>query len=137
MKNISIFWILLFVYGCDVAKEDSYCHHNLTVINKSDTTVIYAILAYTSADNEKCFLSKRAELMPNESYDEQLLTSCWEGDIETRGFEFYIVDPSKFNTADFYDCDSVRFKNKILEHYILTKADLSMLKASNFTIRYP
>ena len=68
--------------------------------------------------------------------DKRSTRGCWEKKlINGVNFEFYVVDPVKYNTTNvFYNCDSIEVKNKILKRYSLTLDDL---KKSNYTIHYP
>jgi hypothetical protein len=117
-------------------KEGPDCHFGLTITNKSDKKVLYALrLTYAMEDN-KCRLDYPEELSPNASLTESRKGACWEEILSVRDFEFFIVDPDHFNQGFFYNCDSIEHYNTVLKHYILTKEDIEELKRNNFTITY-
>ena len=137
MKNkLLILVSMLVLLSSTCKKEGEDCHKVITIINNSSSKVIYSTILYDALISSNCFLSKRAELDPYESYEESL-RMCWEDELEQRNYEFFIVDPLFFNEGGFYDCDSIEYKNTILKHYNLSVNDLEMLKENNFTITYP
>lgn len=113
-------------------KESPSCHHNIVIKNNSRDPVLYAERSITGVSSIKCLL-QGFSIMPKEDikYD---LKYCWE-DALSKGktFELYIVDPEQYNKNEFYDCDSIEIKNKVLKHYVLTLDDL---KRNDFTITY-
>lgn len=137
MKLLFLTLLGLIIFSASTCqKEEKNCHKTITVINNSNSKVIYSTILYDALNSSKCLLSKRAELEPDESYEENL-KMCWEDELKQRDFEFFIIDTLNFNESGFYGCDSIEYKNKILKHYILTKDDLEVLKQNNFTITYP
>lgn len=110
------------------------CHKAITITNKSQDTVLYALVLTHGEDG--CRLTEEARLAPGDHHVQNLRT-CWEDELEFRNFEMYIVDPNSFYTGDFYACDSIPIKNTILKHFVLTKDDLPTLKTSEFTLTYP
>jgi hypothetical protein len=134
MKRLTVFIALLFILSSSKCKkEGDNCHYGIVITNKSSSKVIYSKIGTLATDSSKCLLSKRAELQPNESYEETLRMS-WEVELTYRNLEFYIVDPANFNQGGFYNCDSIEQYNRVLKHYALT---LDNLKAMNFTVTYP
>lgn len=131
-----LFLCLILLSASTCQKEGKDCHKTITIINHSNSKVIYSTILYDALNSSNCLLSKRAELNPDESCEERL-KMCWEDELKQRDFEFFIVDTLNFNEGGFYDCDSIEYKNKILKHYILSKDDLEVLKQNNFTITYP
>lgn len=127
----SIFCLLIFL-SSTCKKEGDNCHKNIIIKNNSAYTVLYALRFTTGVTNTKCFL-EGFNLTPNETvkYDSKY---CWEDKLSNgKTVEFYIVDPIKYNTKPFYNCDSIEIKNKVLKHYVLTLNDL---KRDDFMVIY-
>lgn len=131
MKQIMFILISIILMSGNCKKEGKDCHRSITIINKS---IIYSTKLIDGANTSTCLLTKNSTLQNNEIYEERL-NSCWESRLTNNNtFEFYIVDPIKFNMGGFYTCDSLEIKNKILKHYNLTLDDL---KNMNWTVTYP
>jgi hypothetical protein len=124
--------VLMSLAACE--REGPNCHKAITLTNKSKDTVLYALILTHGQDG--CLLRQKARLAPGEQYVQDLRV-CWEDELEFRNFEMFIVDPDSLYTRDFYPCDSIPMKNKILKHFILTQDDLSTLKDNGFSITYP
>lgn len=132
MKTIFIITVLFLTLSASLCNKEE-CHRTITIKNVSSQKVIYSSILYDGLNPSKCLLTKNAELNSNDFYIQES-RSCWEDRLKNRNFEFYIVDPSNFNTGSFYSCDSIEIKNTILKHYVLTLDDL---KQSNFIVTYP
>lgn len=133
MRYILFLLLALPLTSSKCKKED--CNKVITIKNLSNQKVIYSTVLYDGSNPAMCFLTRNAELNPNETYDERL-RMCWEVELKERNFEFYIVDPANFNEGTFYNCDSIELRNIILRHYVITESDLDNLRANNFTITY-
>ena len=118
-------------------KDGDDCNRTIIIKNSSSQNIIYSTKGTLGTNPSKCVLTKRAELQPDELYNETLLRMCWDEELKYRNLEIYIVDPENFNQNGFYDCDSIPFYNIILQHYILTQIDIEMLSHNNWTITYP
>lgn len=131
LTNLALLAFILGTLGCTNPDE---CHKAITLTNKSQDTVLYALVL--THGQEGCLLAQEARLAPGNQHV-QNLRECWENELDMRNFEIFLVDPHNFNQGDFYSCDSIFMKNKVLKHYVLTKDDLPNLKANGFQLSYP
>ena len=132
MKNFIIL-IFCFLFLTSVkCKKENECHREITILNKSNRTVICAHNMKNYVGN--CNLSGTV-IKPSESYEDGT-RDCWESEIyDQRYYDLYIIDTSKYNAPMiFFSCDSIEIMNIVLKHYVLT---LDELKKNNFTISYP
>lgn len=130
MKNIFIYIFCILLFSNAKCKKE--CHSEVLIINNSNQDIISALKI--NDPNGNCVLS--GEVIKVGELDKRSTRGCWEKKlINGVNFEFYLVDPVKYNTTNvFYNCDSIELKNKILKYYSLTLDDL---KKSNFTVHYP
>lgn len=134
MKRIIIplFWMILMSSTCK--KEDSDCHAYINIKNRSDKEVVFGISTLNSEG--KCNIDGRTIAVDN-TYKYYPFIGCIENSLKgtNSSMEVYVVDPEKYNNPnEYYDCDSIAIKNRILKQYTLTLDDL---KQNNFTITYP
>ena len=131
-KYILIILGLSLLIGAKCKKDDEECHSEVVCVNNSNDTIIWTMKALSSS-----YLCKLCgdTLFPsqNKKYEKRY---CWEDEFfDNRKLEFYVVDPIKYDGCEeFYNCDSIEIKNKILKYYIL---DLEDLKGMNWTVTYP
>ncbi len=134
MKTIFTCLIFLLTLSASTCRREALnCHYDIEFKNVGNDTVIYA-LKFTSDQATKCVLQGDSVIFGKSI--KQNLKYCWEEELVSgKAFEFYLVDPKKYNQPNiFYPCDSIEINNKVLKHFVLTLEDL---KRTNFTISYP
>lgn len=137
-KSAVIFFLFVLAMSPGTCrKEGPDCHFMLTITNKSDKKVLYAVRLTAATQVNKCRLDYPHELPPNASLGRSHRGACWEEILSVREFEFFIVDPDHFNQGFFYDCDSIEHYNTILKHYVLTHEDVEELERNDFKVTYP
>jgi hypothetical protein len=133
--SIVFFVSLVTIYGC-VKREGPDCHHDIKFINSSPDTVIFARkVQYIQTGAETLCRLEGSKSAPGATAPVNIYRDCWETSLKDgKTFEFYAVDPAKFNSIDFYDCDSIDEKNDILKIFNLSLDDL---EKTNFEVSYP
>src|ERR1039457_595104 len=116
LKSVFFLPIIVLIVNC---VKTPNCHHDLYFQNNSKDTVVWAVKIISGGNSSMCHLDG-VILAPKGIYNFQLKPSdCWENMLSS-GLEIFWVDPIKFNTTEFYYCDSLEFKNKILMQHYLT-----------------
>lgn len=131
-------WICLLIVpllatGC---KKDKPCHDTITVYNGSADTVLLGI-RHGGYESDSCHLESPATIPPNSGWADKVRVGCWENQFAASSLfrpEFYFVQNGGLNDpGNDYQCDSLDQYNTILQHNVLSLADL---KAMNFVLRY-
>lgn len=130
-KIYFIFFLLPLMSGT-CKKEGKDCHYNITIKNNSGNEIIAAIPLINA--NGKCRLDGKL-INKGGSYEYRPFNFCIENSLSSGTTQdIYIIDPTLYNAIDtYYKCDSIKIKNKVLKHYVLTLDDL---KRDNFTVTY-
>jgi len=135
MKTSRLFFQLLSILlltSSKCNKEGNNCHHFIRILNNSENKVLWGTV---SNGNNGCRINVH-EIGSGVSDEYSPYNSCIENRMSSNEIEsIYIVDPSYYNLPnDYYSCDSIYSKNKILKHFELSLEDL---KSMDFTISYP
>lgn len=132
MKRITILSTICFLILTMQACLTDKGNYLLTITNNSNDSII---MAYKFYYDTLCVL-QGSTIKSGNAYTEHSGEQCWEKRLSNgRTYEFYIIDPKKFNPSNkYYNCDSIEEKNDILKHYVLTLDDL---KNINWEITYP
>lgn len=127
-KFFTVILLLSVCHGCLIDNG----HFYLYFTNNSSDTVV---LAHRVHYSEKCNLSG-TEVAPGQTLAYESGRYSWEIKLsDDKTCEIFIVDPGIFNKPlEFYACDSVPIKNKILYGFNLS---LDNLIEKEFKISYP
>jgi hypothetical protein len=124
----AVIFLLSICHGCLIDNGHFYLYFTN---NSSDTVVVARRVHY----NEKCNLSG-TEVAPGQTLACESGRDSWEIKLsDNKTCEIFIVDPKIFNKPlEFYTCDSVPIKNRILHGFSLSLDDLI---EKEFKLSYP
>ena len=133
------YWLLIVVvlaFASSCKKEVKPCHDTVTIYNGSPDTILLGI-RHGGTENNLCHLENPATIPPNSGWSDKVYNSCWENQFGASDQfmpEFYLVQNGGLNDqSNEYFCDSLGQYNTILQHNVLSLADL---QAIDFVIRY-
>jgi hypothetical protein len=129
----TLFCIIIFI-AADCKKRGKDCHDNFIFKNNSADTIIFAL---KWRDVHSLCQLNGSRIVPHAEGGLGGQLYCWENQLTypNETLIIYIVDPKKYNPPlEFYSCDSIEIKNRVLKHYFLT---IDSLRKYNFIISYP
>lgn len=136
------YWIVLvlvlaFASSCKKDdKRDGPCHDTITIYNGSADTVMLGA-RNIGQQNGLCVFLIPTIIPPNSGWSDKVYSGCWEEHFESGNViqvERYIVEyGDPYEIQNLYECDSLDNYFTILQHNVLSLADL---QAMDFVIRY-
>jgi len=134
MKNMNLFLSVFIIVwaslsGCERPND---CHRSFKFVNTTQDSVLLGTVVSNGLG--ECSLGYVSGIS-GENETEISYRTCLEDKLSSKDLEFYIVDPEYFNNQqEFYGCDSIEIKNKVLKKYTIS---LGQLQSNNFTVSYP
>lgn len=124
---------LIILSASKCKKEGDDCHYEITFINNSNVSIIWASRSVKLNDDSQCIL-KGIVINPYEKYLYRPYNWCIENSIGTDAIEFFFLDYNNNLLDQYFACDSIYYYNNVFKHDFIT---IDFLKRNNFTITYP
>lgn len=136
-KIITLLFVVLICTGCPDKCEG--CHQYITMVNKSDKTVVWQPRLLRINETEKqynCEYVLGGSIQSNTSYKFNYDDggNVWEAALNTHLLQIIVMDSEIFESYVSAPCDTIHKYVPILDTYRLTLADLQRM---NWTVVFP